>query len=103
MTPIKWKGEGGRIVLGLPSDLDLPMAMPLTECLRKALAAGEPVEIDADSVERVSSACVQALLAATRRAAELGLELRVIAPSVALVESCAELGLGPWLSEWSRQ
>ena len=99
---IKWNEEGGHVKLGLPSDLDLPMAQPLVDSLRHAFTVGDVIEILADSVERVSTACIQALLVASRTAAESRQVFAIVAPSVPFVEACSDLGLASWLNQWRR-
>ncbi|PWC39150.1 STAS domain-containing protein [Azospirillum sp. TSO35-2] len=101
MSLIKWTEEDGRVRLGLPSDLDLPMAQPLLDSLRAGLAASADVTVQADQVERISAACVQALVVAARDAAERGAAFTVAAPSEVLSEACEDLGLAAWLKEWS--
>lgn len=100
---IKWSEEGGRVRLGLPSDLDLPMAPALVESLRRALAESDGVDVVCDGVERVSTACLQALLAASRQATTGRHPLfAIVSPSEGLVEACADLGLADWLNHWRR-
>ncbi|MBF5096424.1 STAS domain-containing protein [Azospirillum sp. INR13] len=103
MSLIKWTEEdGGRIRLGLPSDLDLPMAQPLLDSLRAAFKASADVTVQADAVERISAACIQALVVAARDAADRGAAFVLAAPSEVLSEACEDLGLAAWLKQWSR-
>lgn len=103
MSLIKWtEGDDGRIRLGLPSDLDLPMAQPLLDSLRAAFKASADVTVQADAVERLSAACIQALVVAGRDAAEQGISFAILRPSETLAEACGDLGLGGWLKQWSR-
>ncbi|CAO3416817.1 STAS domain-containing protein [Azospirillum doebereinerae] len=101
MTLIKWSEDGGRVRLGLPSDLDLPMAQPLLDSLRAGFAASADVTVQADAVERVSAACVQALVVASRDASGRGAAFAVAGPSEVLTEACEDLGLAAWLKQWS--
>lgn len=102
VTLIKWHEEAGRIRLGLPSDLDLPGAQPLVDSLRHAFTVGDTVEILADGVERLSTACLQALLVASRTAVEGHQTFAIVGPSPSFVEACGDLGLGDWLKQWRR-
>lgn len=102
MTLIKWSEEGGQVRIGLPSDLDLPMAQPLVDSLRHGFATSDTVTVQADGVERISTACVQALLVASRHAAEQGATFAIAQPSEVLGEACDDLGLSPWLKQWSQ-
>jgi len=99
---IKWNEDEGHVKLGLPSDLDLPMAQPLVDSLRHAFAVGDTIEILADAVERVSTACIQALLVASRTAAESRQVFAVVGPSASFTEACSDLGLADWLKQWGR-
>ena len=99
---IKWNEEEGRVKLGLPPDLDLPMAQPLVDSLRHAFAVCDTIDILADGVERVSTACVQALLVASRTAAENRQKFAIVGPSASFTDACSDLGLSDWLKNWRR-
>lgn len=101
MSLIKWSEEGGEARIGLPGDLDLAMAAPLADALRHALSTEKPIRIAADQVERVGSAPLQALLAATKTAEQRALSLVIAKPSEVFVETCGDLGLSGWLEKWS--
>lgn len=102
MSLIKWNEDGGLVRLGLPGDLDLPMAQPLVDSLKHALSTADAVVVQAEGVERVSTACIQALLVASRHAADQGLTFTLSGPSEVLAEACDDLGLGAWLKRWSQ-
>lgn len=102
MSLIKWQEEAGQITLGLPEDLDLGMASALVDSLRHALTVGDSVIVMADVVERISTATIQALLAASRLAQHNKQRFVIIAPSGALSGACRDLGLSSWLEQWSR-
>lgn len=99
---IKWNEDNGHVKLGLPSDLDLPMAQPLVDSLRHAFAVADTVDILAAGVERVSTACVQALLVASRTAAESRQVFAIVGPSEPFADACSDLGLADWLKQWRR-
>ncbi len=99
MTPLKWQQHNGLVHIQLPADLDLAMAGDLYEGLRRALETGDQIEIAADAVERVSTACIQTLLAASRQAGLTGRVLSITDASDVLQEACQSLGLGGWLEE----
>ena len=67
--------------------LDLIQADSLKAQLLEAFAQGAPVMLDAGAVQRVSSPCLQVLVAAARRGAVL------VNPSVLLREVAAALDL----------
>jgi hypothetical protein len=52
---------------------------------------------------RVSTAAVQALVAASRQATANGQHFVITNPSDVLTDMCADLGLGSWLDDWSDQ
>ncbi|WP_029008613.1 STAS domain-containing protein [Azospirillum halopraeferens] len=101
MSLIGWSEEDGRVCLGLPGDLDLPMAQPLADSLRAAFARDGAVVVRAGAVERLSTACVQALMVASRHAGEQGRVFVVEHPSEVMAETCGDLGLADWLKQWS--
>lgn len=77
------------IPLVLPADLDLAAATPL----RETLLAATPSALDGSAVAAVSTAAIQVLLAARRHAEAHGRPLRLVAPSDALADAIADLGL----------
>jgi anti-anti-sigma regulatory factor len=84
----------GNFVLKLPSVLDLTAAAPLKLDLQAALAKGEGLVIDADAVRRVTSPCLQVLVAAARGFAQTGgAGLRFENVSQAFRETAAGLAL----------
>lgn len=99
MTSLEGREDAEAIVLELPNDASLSVATPLAETLRDALSRGKPIVIQADAVERVSTACIQVLVAASRTEGAKPLVIRD--PSEAMVETCAILGLGDWLRQGS--
>lgn len=100
---IKWTEEAGQITLGLPGDLDLPMAPALVDSLRHAFAVGDSIMVLADAVERISTACIQALVAAGRHATDHSQRFAIVAPSETVIEACSDLGLESWLKQWSHE
>lgn len=59
-------------MLILPPISDLTYAAELKGHLQAAVAAGEGLEIDASEVQRISTPCVQVLVAGARAFAEAG-------------------------------
>jgi chemotaxis protein CheX len=93
--------DAGKVTLSLPDDLDLPVAVPLVESLRAAFNEYSDIVVIAATVERASTAAVQALVAATRHAEFSGQRFAIAAPSDVLTDVCNDLGLAGWLEEWS--
>jgi anti-anti-sigma regulatory factor len=81
----------------LPSTLDLLAATPLREVLRAHLENGSAIVLDGSKVERVSTACLQVLLAAALVARRRGGSFHLNAPSPALFDAVTDLGLIPHL------
>ena len=76
--------------LSLPSNLDLPAAVPLAKEL--LAARGVEIAIDASKVERFGALCLQVLLSAQKTWTEDGKRLSVVAPSAAFTEGLARFG-----------
>ena len=78
----------------LPAVADLTYAGPLKEQLMQSFTAGTSVTIDASSVQRLSSPCLQVLVAGKQSFAKAGGASLVISkPSVAFRETVSVLGL----------
>ena len=84
----------------LGSILDVRAAQRLRTELCEALAKGETLTIDGKSVERISTACVQVLLAYVHAAAAAGTPASLAQPSRALAEAFCNLGLKSILKTW---
>lgn len=102
MTMITWQEDAGRITLDLPEDLDLPMAPALVDSLRHAFTVGDVIAVRAGAVERLSTASIQALMAASRVAEQGRQVFTIVAPSQGVQAACSDLGLAPWLEKWSQ-
>lgn len=70
-------------VIVCEKNLDITVVGEIVARLREALAAGPAVEIDAAAVERVDTACLQALCVFSREAKIKGVSLnwRSVSPS----------------------
>jgi anti-anti-sigma regulatory factor len=77
----------------LPSSLDLPAAGPLCRQLQEQVLSGGPVLLDGAAVDRVSTPCLQVLVAARRSTESRGLRFELRDPSAALTNALADLGL----------
>lgn len=91
--------SGRRLVLA--PVLDILMAAPLRELLRESLIVGARLEVDASAVERMSTPCVQVLVAASRAFAEKGVDLVILRPTEAFMGALFELGLFSVVAEWN--
>lgn len=77
----------------LPSSLGLVDAGSLLATLRDSLADGMTLRIDGADVERVSTPCIQILVAAAQSARSEGLSFELTSLSGVLVDALADLGL----------
>ena len=77
----------------LAASLELTHADALRGDLQHALAHDGALVIDGSGVERVSTACIQLLVAAAAGARVRGLAFQLAATSVALTEAIRDLGL----------
>lgn len=83
--------------------LDIRAAAHLRDGLSKALARGKPVVIDAGQVERLSTPCVQVLLAASKSAEAAGGRLTLTQASDGFVAAFSDLGLFGNLMNWQAE
>ncbi len=101
MTKFRLTTRKGISRLNLGELLDLNAAAPLKEALQKAVAKGCPLTLDAGSVERLSTPCVQILIAAVTAIEAVGLSCTLLRPSDAFIDSFNDLGLFPVLKQWT--
>lgn len=73
-------------------------AAGLKDVLGRTLARSSEVVMDAASVERMSTASVQILLAYFEAAQQLSMSVSVQSPSVAFVDAFSDLGLAASIS-----
>jgi anti-anti-sigma regulatory factor len=78
----------------LPPILDVTMAESLQRELVLRARGSDGIVIDAAGVERISTACIQILLASSLEAASRHAGFCLRAPSAAVVTALADLGLG---------
>jgi anti-anti-sigma regulatory factor len=91
---------GPRLRASLGADLGLSAAGPLRAALLEVLAHGKPIEIDARAVARISTPCVQVLLAAAASARGCGQAFVLTEASDAFIAGFSDLGLFPALMSW---
>ena len=77
----------------LPPSLDLPSAKPLCQQLQAKVLSTEPILLDGSRVERISTPCIQILVAALKSAEARGTPFRLSNPSKVLAEALLDLGL----------
>jgi chemotaxis protein CheX len=77
----------------LPSSLELAAAESLRRKLQDKIRGARPIVLVGSAVERVSTPCLQVLVAASKTAAEHGLSFVLREPSKVLLDALADLGL----------
>lgn len=90
----------GPASLTLAAALDLRAAAPLKQNLARALAANAPVTLDAHAVQRMSTACIQLLVAFGAGMQAAGQAVTLARPSRPFAEAFEMLGLSPVISQW---
>lgn len=85
----------------LPAMLSINAAAELRKDLLHLLDGSGSIEVDASEVERITTPCIQVILAMEKSAASAGRKFRVIAPSEAFSDAFKTLGLSSYLQSWS--
>ena len=90
--------KDSRVTLG--PVLDIRAAAPLRDGLQTALKRGKPVVLDAAQVDRLSTPCIQVLLAAGKSAEAGSCRIQLAQVSDAFVAAFSDLGLFAALMSW---
>ena len=77
----------------LPAVADLPFAATLKAQIVEGLAVGKSMSIDGSGVQRISSPCLQVLVAGMNAFTASGAPFVIVGPSSALLETITTLGL----------
>jgi anti-anti-sigma regulatory factor len=77
----------------LPQSLELIAAEPLCRKLQDKLHSARPILLDGSRVERISTPCLQILVAASKSAQARGVSFELRSPSKVLLDALADLGL----------
>lgn len=101
MIDLKLTTRGKTATLALPEILDLSAAEPLKTALEKALAGGRSFKLNAKNVERLSTPCIQILIAAERAMKDAGISFTLTNPSDAFIETFNDLGVFSHLKQWT--
>jgi len=80
-----------------------PRASPLRDGLQKALKRGKPIVLDAAQVDRLSTPCIQVLLAAGKSAEAAAGRIVLAQASDAFVAAFSDLGLFANLMSWQAE
>jgi chemotaxis protein CheX len=93
--------DNGVCRLSLNPVLGMREAQPLKDALQEALSKGLPLILDAHSIERLSTACAQILLAFAAAMEQAGLPFRLSRPSATFLAAFSALGLDPIIRTWT--
>lgn len=93
----------GHVLVELPPALELRTAQSLKQALLEALARAGPLRIDAAAVVRVSTACVQILVAFVEAARQAGISVAFRHPSPPFLNALESLGLAPVTAHWKME
>src|SRR5262249_27605464 len=94
--------KDSRITLG--AVLDIRAAAPLRDALQKAVKRGKPILIDAGQVARLSTRCIQILLAAGKDGGDAAApRMTLVQTSDAFVSAFSDLGLFANLMSWQAE
>lgn len=96
------KTKAGESRLKLPATLDLAAAEDFhAACLEAAAAQGD-FHLEGQDVAKVSTACLQILVATDRKLEEGGGSIVIEDPSQTLSDALLDLGMNSYLDKWSR-
>lgn len=97
-TAVSEDGGDSRNRIALPAILDLTRVAELKVELEEALSRASDAVVDASEVQKVTSPCLELLVAAKRSFAEAGgIDLRLQSPSPAFIDTARTLGLADLL------
>ena len=99
ITDLEAAGRAPLAAYALPQMLDLTQAAQLRDEMIR-IAEGGSIELDASGVERMSTPCVQILLAAGRGARAANKSFKITQASELFRTAVAELGLRNEFDNW---
>jgi chemotaxis protein CheX len=97
---VRVKTHGGTTTITLPAALDATAAAELLSAMRKAVLRGRPLAIDCSDVTRLSTPCVQILLASEKALAAVDQTMAVSACSEEFAAAMNDFGLEEKLEAW---
>lgn len=101
MADIKLTSRGKTSKIALPEILDFSAAESLKVALQKALDVGKPFTLYAENVTRLSTPCLQVLLAAERAMKAADQPFKLAKPSDAFIDTFNDLGVYSHLKQWT--
>lgn len=70
---------------------------------RDAALHSRSLRVDATKVERIGTLSLQTLVAVSQAIDDAGGTFILASPSDVFVQTCADLGLGPWMTAWREE
>ncbi len=101
MADVRLTKRGKTAKIALPEVLDLSTAAPLKTALAAALEGDRPIVVDAGRVIRLSTPCLQVLIAAERAMKAADVAFTLANPSDAFVDTFNDLGVFSHLKQWT--
>ncbi|MEL3889991.1 STAS domain-containing protein [Ferrovibrio sp. MS7] len=103
MEPFSIVKADDAVQLKLAATMDLRAAEPLLQTMQEAISAGGKLVVDASAVDRLSTPCVQVLIAALQQLEQNQAAFVIKSPSDAFVSAFDDLGLFSFLMKWPVQ
>ena len=101
MADVRLTKSGKTASIALPEVLDLSTAASLKTALAAALEDRRPITLDAGQVSRLSTPCLQVLIAAERAMKAADVPFTLVNPSDAFVDTFNDLGVFSQLKQWT--
>jgi len=100
METIACASTADGVRIDLPATLMLGQAGQLQSALLEAVSQHAPVIIDARNVDRLSTACIQLLVAFTAAAANARIDVSISGQSASFAEAFEATGLSATIRKW---
>ena len=93
---------GGASVVKLAPIMEMAASEEFLDVVRSCVVASDEVHFDASMVERLSTPCIQVIVACAMQMEKQGKNFRVVQPSQAFERGMGELGFKEYLDNWSK-
>ncbi len=96
------KAENDQVILKLLPILDMAAADDFLESLKSCVSQNKNLTLDGAEVERVSTPCIQVLLAAASKVEKAGGQFSIVNATPMFERGMRELGVLDDLNNWSK-
>ncbi len=96
------KVENDSAILKLLPILDMAAADEFLESLKSCISQNKNLTLDSSNVERVSTPCIQVLLAAAFKVEKAGGQFSILNVTPVFERGMKELGVSDYLNNWSK-